>query len=108
MDGSARFSLAVEFRGNLKRLYGCIPEEPRYRLRVGPASRDSSSIMQAQLLEKLDDMQEIRHRGTRQFHETMIRYFEAEKDKWFQARLQSLLAGTQPRKGGRPRAVRTP
>lgn len=103
-----RFTLSLERPSNLRKLYGTLPDENHYRLWVEPASNGYNTVLRSQLLEKLDEMEEIRHRGTREHHVTFMKRCEAQRDVWFQEHLSQILGGAMPRKGGRPRATQTP
>lgn len=105
VDGGMRFTVSLEHKSSLRRLYGMLPDEEHYRLRVEPSTNGADTVLRSQLLEKLDEMEEIKHRGTREHHETFMKHCEASRDRWFQMWLTQVVSGAMPRKGCRARKV---
>lgn len=104
-EGGLHFAIRPEFKSNLRKLYGDVPEQAVYRLRVRLESLSAEGLTRARLLEKLDEMEEIKRIGSTEHRETVSRCAAAQSDKWFQARLSDLVACALPRRGGRPRGV---
>lgn len=103
--GDFKFSIEDEGRGRLKKLYGRIPAEPRYRVWIELAASDCSMWGRAQLLTKMEEMEEIRHRWSAE-HTAQLHYaFKVREDVRFMAHMTAIIAPTMPRKGGRPRGV---
>lgn len=103
VDG-LRFSMEEESRYRLKKLYGRLPEEPRYRVWIERSTADFSMWARAQLLEKQEEMEEIRYRWSEEHTAVFRRALMARDDARFMAHMDTIIGPTQPRKGGRPRA----
>jgi hypothetical protein len=93
-----------EGRHRLKNLYGQIPEEPRYRLWIERSTFDFSMWGHAEMLEKLDELKEIKYRWSNEHTDVMHLAFRARDDERFQSHLVGIIQPTMPRKGGRPSA----
>lgn len=103
--GGRHFMMYPEFRSKQRKLYGDVLEETRYRLRVEIGPFSLGALTRARLLEKLDEMEEIKRIGSREHHETIKKGSFARMDRWFQSHLVQLFGEALPRKGGRRRSV---
>lgn len=103
--GDWRFSMEEETRVRLRKLYGRVPSGPRYRVWVERATADYGMWARAEMLSKLEEMDEIRRRWSDERTAELHYAFKVREDARFMAHMGAMLAPTMPRKGGRRRSA---
>lgn len=103
--GDWRFSMEEETPYRLRRLYGRVPSGARYRVWVERSTADYSMWARAEMLTKMEEMEDMRRRWSDEHTEQLHRAFKARDDVRFMAHMSAIVAPTAPRKGGRTKGV---
>ena len=97
-DASFSYVVWRAREADLRRRFGAVPVEQFYMLRIFPKGRPS--LLERQLLQKVQEMREIKWRASPEYREESMRALVAKSDPWFQEKLQLIIGPTKPRRRG--------